>query len=141
MCRHAGESDYTGSSDCRLAPYTNIYGCVNSVSRNKALSDRLPVMGEHIPTSTIRVLISGQVQGVWYRGWTVGKARAVGLDGWVRNRSNGKVEAVFSGPLDRVQAMIEACRVGPPVARVSRIECFDDADPPSHSGFHQRPTL
>ena len=98
-------------------------------------------MGDHIPRSTIRVLISGQVQGVWYRGWTVGEARAVGLDGWVRNRNDGKVEAVFSGPLDRVQAMINACRVGPPAARVTNMECFDDADPPSHSGFHQLPTL
>ena len=141
MSRRAEGSDYTGRSDCRLVPCTNIYVWVNSVPRNTALSDGLPVMGDHIPRSTIRVLISGRVQGVWYRGWTVGEARAVGLDGWVRNRSDGKVEAVFSGPLDRVEAMIDACRVGPPAARVTSIECFDDADPPSHSGFRQRPTL
>ncbi|MEP6146460.1 MAG: acylphosphatase, partial [Nisaea sp.] len=51
-------------------------------------------MNEHIPRTTIRVVISGRVQGVWYRGWTVSEASAAGLDGWVRNRSDGTVEAV-----------------------------------------------
>jgi len=98
-------------------------------------------MNEHIPRTTIRVVISGRVQGVWYRGWTVSEANAASLDGWVRNRSDGTVEAVFSGPLERVDAMIEACRTGPPAAKVTGIECFDDTDPPGQSGFHQRPTL
>jgi len=64
-----------------------------------------------------------------------------GLDGWVRNRSDGTVEAVFSGSSDGVNEMIVACRSGPPAAKVTGIECLDDADPPGHSGFHQRPTL
>jgi acylphosphatase len=98
-------------------------------------------MSEHVPRTTIRVVISGRVQGVWYRGWTVSEASGAGLDGWVRNRSDGTVEAVFSGSSDGVNAMIEACRSGPPAAKVTGIECFDDADPPGHSGFHQRPTL
>tara|TARA_E500000305_G_scaffold24185_2_gene18257 strand:- start:1626 stop:1922 length:297 start_codon:yes stop_codon:yes gene_type:complete len=98
-------------------------------------------MNEHIPRTTIRVVISGRVQGVWYRGWTVSEASAAGLDGWVRNRSDGTVEAVFSGSSESVDAMIEACRTGPPAAKVTGIECFDDADPPGQSGFHQRPTL
>lgn len=98
-------------------------------------------MSGHVPRATVRVVISGRVQGVWYRGWTVREASAAGLDGWVRNRSDGTVEAVFSGPAGQVDAMIEACRKGPPAAQVSGIESFDDADPPGQSGFQQRPTL
>lgn len=98
-------------------------------------------MSEHVSKVTVRAVISGRVQGVWYRGWTVQEASAAGLDGWVRNRSDGSVEAVFSGPSDRVDSMIEACRSGPPAAKVTDIELFDDTDPPAQSGFHQRPTL
>lgn len=97
-------------------------------------------MSEHIPRTAVRVVISGRVQGVWYRGWTVSEAVAAGLDGWVRNRSDGTVEAVFSGASDRVDAMIAACRSGPPAARVAGIERFDDTDPPAQTGFYQRPT-
>lgn len=98
-------------------------------------------MSEHVPRTTVRVVISGRVQGVWYRGWTVAEASSAGLDGWVRNRSDGTVEAVFSGPSERVDAMIESCRRGPPAARVTGIACFDDTDPPAQSGFQQRSTL
>lgn len=68
-----------------------------------------------------RVRIHGRVQGVWYRGWTVRKAKDLGLRGWVRNRSDGSVEAVFAGPAVSVDAMIEACHVGPPAARVDKV--------------------
>lgn len=68
-----------------------------------------------------RVRIHGRVQGVWYRGWTVRKATDLGLRGWVRNRSDGTVEALFSGPSASVDAMIEACHAGPPAARVDRV--------------------
>lgn len=86
------------------------------------------------------VLISGRVQGVWYRGWTVQQAQALNLVGWVRNLSDGRVEAVFHGPVERVRAMIEACRQGPPAARVDRIDIDQWAEAPP-VGFHQRPTL
>ncbi|KAF0220002.1 MAG: hypothetical protein FD176_3414 [Rhodospirillaceae bacterium] len=86
------------------------------------------------------ILITGRVQGVWYRGWTVQQARALNLAGWVRNLSDGRVEAVFHGPPERVRAMIEACRQGPPAARIDRmdIDQWTETPPP---GFHQRPTL
>ena len=71
---------------------------------------------------TIHVLILGRVQGVWYRAWTVEEARMHQLDGWVRNRRDGAVEAVFSGPSDQVAEMIVACRTGPPLARVDDIQ-------------------
>ena len=64
----------------------------------------------------VRVVISGRVQGVWFRGWTVDEATARGLSGWVRNRRDGTVEAVFEGAPAAVDAMIEACRSGPPPA-------------------------
>ena len=91
------------------------------------------------PTVTIRVVITGRVQGVWYRGWTVDEALERGLSGWVRNRRDGSVEALFSGPEAAVRAMIERCREGPPAARVERIvEAPESA--PVGAGFRQRPT-
>lgn len=93
-------------------------------------------MGE---ATTIRVRITGRVQGVWYRGWAVDQARRLGLAGWVRNRLDGSVEAVLSGPEDAVRAMIERCRQGPPGARVSAVtEQIETA--PVAPGFRQAPT-
>jgi acylphosphatase len=85
-----------------------------------------------------RVVISGKVQGVWYRAWTQDEAVKRGLEGWVRNLSTGQVEALFAGPATSIEAMIEACRKGPPLARVSGIESFD-AEEPDKKGFHQWP--
>lgn len=68
-----------------------------------------------------KVRISGRVQGVWYRGWAVRQATALGLRGWVRNRADGTVEALFAGPPSDVDAMVEACREGPPAARVDSV--------------------
>ena len=60
-----------------------------------------------------RVVVRGRVQGVGYRAWTEDTAILNGLDGWVRNRRDGTVEAVFAGPAEAVDGMIEACRRGP----------------------------
>jgi acylphosphatase len=68
------------------------------------------------------VLIRGRVQGVGYRAWTEYTALDCGLAGWVRNRRDGAVEAVFAGPADAVADMVEACRRGPPGARVNGID-------------------
>ncbi len=70
----------------------------------------------------VNVRIRGRVQGVWYRGWTAEEASRHGLRGWVRNRRDGSVEALFCGPASAVRAMIEACRSGPPHARVEALE-------------------
>lgn len=88
--------------------------------------------------SARRVVISGKVQGVWYRAWTKGEAEKLGLKGWVRNLSTGQVEALFAGPGTSIEAMIDACRKGPPLAKVTGIESFD-AEEPDKSGFHQWP--
>lgn len=88
---------------------------------------------------TVLVRIEGQVQGVFYRAWTEETARSLALSGWVRNRTDGSVEAVFSGPAESVQAMLEACRQGPPAARVRAVRILEEAaEPPP--GFAVRPT-
>jgi acylphosphatase len=66
--------------------------------------------------------IHGRVQKVGYRNWTEHTARRYGLKGWVRNRADGTVEAIFAGPADVVGAMISACRRGPPSADVTSID-------------------
>ena len=65
-----------------------------------------------------RVTIRGRVQGVGYRAWVEHQARAHGVEGWARNRTDGGVEALFSGPEDVVADMVAACRRGPSSARV-----------------------
>jgi acylphosphatase len=91
-------------------------------------------------TTTVRVRIRGRVQGVWYRGWTVDQARRLGLSGWVRNRTDGSVEAVFSGPECAVRTAIDLCRQGPPAALVD--EVTEEPEPsPVAPGFRQAPTV
>ncbi|MEQ9555824.1 MAG: acylphosphatase [Rhodospirillales bacterium] len=89
---------------------------------------------------TVHVVISGRVQGVWFRGWTCEQARALALTGWVRNRRDGTVEAVFSGNPDAVRRMIERCRQGPPAARVDSITRTPAVDPGT-PGFDALPTV
>ncbi len=90
-------------------------------------------------TETVRARIHGRVQGVFYRSWTVQEATRHGLSGWVRNCSDGTVEALFHGPADRVKAMIDACHQGPSAAKVNRVDTAPD-EPPVDSGFHQAPS-
>jgi acylphosphatase len=70
----------------------------------------------------IRVVIRGRVQGVGYRAWTEYAAEGRGLEGWVRNRRDGSVEALFAGEPQAVREMIDLCRQGPPGSRVDAIE-------------------
>ena len=74
-------------------------------------------------SATIRqVTIRGRVQGVGFRYWVEQEAMTRGLEGWVRNRSDGAVEALFAGPADVVVEMIGICRRGPPSARVEAVQ-------------------
>ena len=86
------------------------------------------------------VRIRGRVQGVGFRAWVAEMAGRLGLDGWVRNRRDGSVEAVFAGPPERVKAAVEACRQGPPLARVEEVEMMATADDPGQ-GFFVLPTV
>lgn len=90
----------------------------------------------------LRVRVRGRVQGVWFRGWTVREATALGLRGWVRNRAgDGSVEAVLFGREAAVRAMVERCRRGPPAARVDAVE-EEGAEPgPAPEGFSQIATV
>jgi acylphosphatase len=73
-----------------------------------------------------RVVVHGRVQGVFFRGATVERARALGLSGWVRNRRDGCVEAVFEGSPEAVAEAVRFCHGGPPAAQVARVEAFDE---------------
>jgi len=81
-----------------------------------------------------RVIVSGRVQGVWFRGSTEAEARTAGVCGWVRNLADGRVEAVFEGPAPAVDALVAFCRRGPRHARVEGIEVFEEA-PEGLAGF------
>jgi acylphosphatase len=85
-------------------------------------------------TRTVTVRIEGRVQGVYYRAWTDQNARALGLDGWVRNACDGSVEAVFSGPPAQVEAMLRRCADGSPDAKVTAVTIIDEGGAPP-SGF------
>lgn len=82
-----------------------------------------------------RLVIAGRVHGVGYRVWMAEKARALGLSGWVRNRADGKVEALIAGEIAAVEELSRACRRGPRLAEVVSID-EDMAEPPEESGFH-----
>jgi acylphosphatase len=88
---------------------------------------------------SVRLRITGRVQGVGYRAWAVERASRLGLRGWVRNRADGSVEALVIGDSEAVAALIEACRDGPFAAKVSGVTVSgaeDDGSP----GFAPRAT-
>lgn len=91
--------------------------------------------------NSVRVVIAGRVQGVGYRAWTVSNTARLGLRGWVRNRNDGTVEAVFCGEQDAIDAMIEACKKGPTAARVDRIETYVWKEEIDEGIFSARPTV
>lgn len=87
-----------------------------------------------------RLVIFGCVQGVFFRDWTVREAVSLNLDGWVRNRSDGTVEALVVGREADVDKMTESCRIGPPSAKVDYIEISQAMGITQH-GFFQKPTV
>ena len=91
-------------------------------------------MTKQAQTRTVTVRIEGRVQGVYYRAWTYDTVQSLGLDGWVRNASDGSVEAVFSGPPAQVEAMLRRCADGPPDAKVTAVTIIDEGGAPP-SGF------
>jgi acylphosphatase len=84
-----------------------------------------------------RVVVHGYVQGVFFRDTTRREASRRGVAGWVSNRPDGAVEAVFEGPEDAVTAMVEFCESGPRGADVDRVEVSDE-DPEGLTGFDVR---
>jgi len=74
-----------------------------------------------------RVVVSGRVQGVWFRESTRRRAEELGVGGWVRNRPDGRVEAFFEGEEAQVRSAIEFVKVGPPLARVKDVAVVEEA--------------
>lgn len=85
-----------------------------------------------------RVVVSGRVHGVFFRDSTRREAERLGVHGWVRNVDDGTVEAVFEGPRDAVEAIVEFCRRGPERARVDTVQMEVDAAPEGLTGFEIR---
>jgi len=88
---------------------------------------------------TVRVRIAGRVQGVGFRYWTEETACGLGLAGWVRNRRDGSVEALFSGSADDVAEMMRRCQQGPRAAQVASVELLEEGGT-APAGFELRPT-
>jgi acylphosphatase len=84
-----------------------------------------------------RAVVHGSVQGVFFRDTTRERARAHGVVGWVRNRSDGAVEAVLEGPADAVERVLRFLETGPPRARVENVQ-VDEEEPQGLSGFEVR---
>lgn len=85
-----------------------------------------------------RAIISGRVQGVFYRSETQKAARLHNLTGWVKNMSDGTVEAVFEGTENDVSGMLEWCKSGSPQARVENVDATWEEPTGEFSGFHVR---
>ena len=96
-------------------------------------------MQTHSETPARLLRIRGLVQGVGYRNALLREATRLGLSGWVRNRSDGSVEAMFAGPKPAVDAMLDACWQGPPAAQVRRVTPSGGVYP-QDPGFHALPT-
>ena len=90
--------------------------------------------------TTFRLRITGSVQGVGYRLWASEEAKRRNLSGWVRNRSDGSVELLISGPDRAVQDMLGACTQGPESAVVTNIDIHNEKDAPP-DGFARKPSL
>lgn len=85
-----------------------------------------------------RLVVHGRVQGVWFRDGTRREAERLGVDGWVRNRPDGAVEAWLQGEDEAVGALEAWCAGGPPRAEVSRVDAEDVAPDPGLVGFDIR---
>jgi acylphosphatase len=83
------------------------------------------------------VYVRGRVQGVFFRDTTRQTAQAEGVDGWVRNLDDGRVEAVFEGPPDAVESMVEFCHEGSPAANVTAVD-VEHGEPEGIEGFRVR---
>ncbi len=90
--------------------------------------------------TSLQLRIEGFVQAVGYRNFVMQKARALLLDGWVRNRSDGSVETLVSGTTKSVEAFVSACARGPAGCKVTSID-LHNAEAPQEKGFHRLPSL
>uniref|UniRef100_A0A0C9RL93 acylphosphatase n=1 Tax=Wollemia nobilis TaxID=56998 RepID=A0A0C9RL93_9CONI len=112
----------------------------NSSTRSKYLSTlRMSSASSSAEAKTVNVRVKGVVQGVFYRKFTAENAQQLGLKGWVRNRRDGTVEAVFSGDTKSVDDMLERCKRGPPAAVVTAVNVNPTEEPVGET-FELKPT-
>lgn len=90
--------------------------------------------------ATVRVIVRGKVQGVGFRDYAQMQAQALRLDGWVRNRSDGTVEAMVSGEPALIERMMIALRVGPPHSAVTNVRSMPEEGAKVEPGFRVLPT-
>lgn len=110
----------------------------NQASTGMKVVQAAPVRPAAPVERAVHVIISGRVQGVRYRDWTIETARSLGVRGWVENSKDGTVHALFGGTVSAVTTILEACRRGPTRARVSDVVATpaDPVDVPT--GFTRR---
>ncbi|HEY8699053.1 MAG TPA: acylphosphatase [Rhizomicrobium sp.] len=97
-------------------------------------------MSEDEDLTSLKVRVEGFVQAVGFRNFIILEARRLGLDGWVRNRSDGTVEALVSGSTKAVESFVAACMQGPEGSLVKNID-LENTEPPAEKGFHRRPSV
>ncbi|MGH6870571.1 MAG: acylphosphatase [Rhizomicrobium sp.] len=90
--------------------------------------------------TALRLRIEGFVHAVGYRNFVIAEANKLGIDGWIRNRSDGTVEALVSGPTPAVEVIVAACMRGPEGSRVANVE-LHNSEPPDEKGFRRRPSV
>ena len=90
--------------------------------------------------TSLLVQVRGFVQGIGFRDFLVMSAQINKLDGWVRNRADGSVEALVSGPTKAVENFVQAATQGPRGARVTAVD-LHNSEPPAEKGFIRRPSL
>ncbi len=88
-----------------------------------------------------RLIVTGRVQGVYYRDWFVTRMRTLGVNGWVRNRADGSVEAVIECQEGTLAAAVAAARKGSPPSRVDDVAVSEEAADEPLEGFERRRTL
>jgi acylphosphatase len=89
-------------------------------------------------TERVHILISGRVQGVGFRYATHERATTLGLNGWVRNLPDGRVEAELEGPRPVIEQMLAWCETGPRLAKVTRVDAKWASGEPQYGDFHYR---
>ena len=90
--------------------------------------------------TSLKVHVHGIVQGVGFRDFLANSAAAQKLDGWVRNRADGTVEALVSGPTKAVEIFVSHATQGPPGAKITAVD-LHNSEPPQEKGFNRRPSL
>lgn len=88
-----------------------------------------------------KLRITGRVQGVGYRNWMQAYAQELGIDGWVRNRADGTVEALVLGEVEKVEAIITAARRGPALAKVLMVKVEEAQGITPRGQFMRKPTV